>query len=439
MIPNKSFFFNKKILIYGLGKSGLSVFNFLKKQNHLLIFDDEDQKKNKFLASNKISLKNIDQEKFDCIILSPGIDIKKCKLSKILLNNSDKIFTDLDIFYSYYGKNNESIAITGTNGKSTTAQILYEILSSQKKDVRIVGNIGNPILSEKKISKNTFFVIETSSYQLEYSQLFRSKYSVILNISADHLERHGNLKNYINAKFKLLEQKKSNSIVFLNKYDFHTKKKIKSKKYNNRIINVDTKKNDILIKNINNEYFKSDGNKENLNFAIAISKQLRIKKKVILNSLKKFKGLKFRQQLIYEDKNLKVINDSKSTSFASTESSLKNLKNVYWILGGIPKKGDSFNMKKKECKNFKAFIFGKNYLIFLKELKSKINCKISKDIKTSLKSILDEISKKMIYEKITILFSPASASFDEFKNFEERGEYFNKLVNSLFNGKNKIN
>ena len=109
----------------------------------------------------------------------------------------------MDVFYSFY--KNKSITITGTNGKSTTAQILHEVLLDQKYDCRLVGNIGNPVLCEKKITKNTFFVVEASSYQLDYSQLFTSKYSAILNISPDHIERHRNLKNYINAKFRLLD------------------------------------------------------------------------------------------------------------------------------------------------------------------------------------------------------------------------------------------
>ncbi len=100
----------------------------------------------------------------------------------------------MDIFYSFF--KNQSIAITGTNGKSTTAKILYDILLAEKKDVRLVGNIGNPILSERKISKKTIFVIEASSYQLDYSKIFSSKYAIILNISIDHIERHKNLKNY---------------------------------------------------------------------------------------------------------------------------------------------------------------------------------------------------------------------------------------------------
>ena len=123
----------------------------------------------------------------------------------------------MDVFYSFY--KNKSITITGTNGKSTTAKILHEVLSDQKYDCRLVGNIGNPVLCEKKITKKTVFVIEASSYQLDYSQLFTSKYSVILNISPDHIERHRNLKNYINAKFKLLNSQSRESIAFVKKND----------------------------------------------------------------------------------------------------------------------------------------------------------------------------------------------------------------------------
>ena len=112
------------------------------------------------------------------------------------------------------------------------------------------------------------------------------------------------------------------------------------------------------------------------------------------------------------------------------------MENVYWILGGIPKKRDRFNLKKKECKNLKAFIFGKNSLIFFRKLKSKVNCKISYNIQSSLKIIMNEILENKFSKKPIILFSPAGASFDNFKNFEERGRYFSKLIKNLFHGKN---
>ena len=107
--------------------------------------------------------------------------------------------------------------------------------------------------------------------------------------------------------------------------------------------------------------------------------------KILIKTLNRFKGLKYRQQIIYENKNLTIINDSKSTSFASSENLLKNLKNVYWILGGIPKKGDQLNLSKKHCKNFKTFIFGNNYKEFKKNIKNKITLKHFKYLKDILK------------------------------------------------------
>ena len=218
MLDNPNIFSKKKILIYGLGKSGLSVFKFLKKDNQVSTYDDK-------IKNDK---KEIINKKFDYIIISPGIDINNCSLSKFLKNNYKKIYTDLDIFYNN-NKKNKKITITGTNGKSTTAKILYDILKDQKVDVRLVGNIGNPVLLEKKITNKTVFVIEASSYQLEYSKLFKSNISLILNISPDHLERHKTVNRYVSAKFKLIKNQSKNDLAILNTKNIYIKREVKKK------------------------------------------------------------------------------------------------------------------------------------------------------------------------------------------------------------------
>ena len=167
MKNTENFFSGKRILIYGLGKSGISSYKFLKNKADVYLFDDslkiDLNLKKKLISFKKISLLN-----FERIIISPGIDIFNCRLSKYLKKNLPKIYTDLDVFYSFY--KNKSITITGTNGKSTTAKILFDVLHDQRRDVRLIGNIGNPALSERKITKKTIFVIEASSYQLDYSK-----------------------------------------------------------------------------------------------------------------------------------------------------------------------------------------------------------------------------------------------------------------------------
>ncbi len=433
MIKNKNIFLGKKILIYGLGKSGVSSYKFLKNKADLYLFDDNVKKNIKLKSNLRLNtLKEISKINFDKIIISPGIDISKCKLSKTLKKNSSKIYTDLDIFYSFY--KNKSITITGTNGKSTTAQILYEVLEDQKYDVRLIGNIGNPALSEKKITKHTIFVIEASSYQLEYSQIFSSKYAVILNIAPDHIERHKNLKNYITAKFKLLVSQPNNATAFVNKNDPLITKKINNNNLKQKIIKIDSKKSNKIFNQIKNKYFLSSGNKENLSFVLKILKIFKLNNKILLKTLNKFKGLKYRQQIIFKNKKLIIINDSKSTSFASSENLLKNLNYVYWILGGIPKKSDQFKLSKTHCKNFKAYIFSKYHKEFKKNLKNKIIVKNLKDLKDILNEIFLDIKKKKL-EKNIILFSPAGASFDNFKNFEDRGLYFNKLIKKFIYAK----
>ena len=426
-----SIFLNKKILIYGLGKTGLSSLKFLKNKAEIFVHDDDFSKFKNLRIKNTISYKNILKQNFDQIILSPGIDINKCKLSKFLKKNHSKIYSDLDVFYSFY--KNECITITGTNGKSTTCQLMYKVLLNQKHDVKLVGNIGNPILSVKNFKKKTIFIVEASSYQLEYSQLFKSKYAVILNLSPDHIERHKTLNRYVNAKFRLLKSQLKGYLGFVKKDDLLIKKKLTSNRFNSKIIRVSTNKANIFLKDINNEYFLSETNKENLSFVLEISKKLKLKNNLLKKTVRKFKGLKFRQQIIHKEKFLTIINDSKSTSFSSSIDILKIHSNIYWLIGGIHKKGDKFDLPKKYFQNIKAFIYGKNKKFFNEALKKKINYENFDSLKSALKKIFINIDNQKFANQ-TILFSPCAASFDNFKNFEDRGLYFNKLIKKQLNG-----
>ena len=425
MLDNLNIFYKKKILVYGLGKSGLSVLKFLKKDNEITTHDDKIQVDNKKITK-------ITKIKFDHIIISPGIDINKCKLSKFLKNNSQKIYTDLDIFYNHHKENNK-ITITGTNGKSTTAKILYEALKDQKVDVRLVGNIGNPVLLEKKVTNKTVFVIEASSYQLEYSKLFKSNIALILNISPDHLERHKTINKYVSAKFKLVKNQSKNDFAILNIKNFYIKKELKSKKFLPKIIKIKNSIDGNFLKKINNEYFNTDGNKENLKFIIEVAKILKLKKNSLLKTLKKFKGLKYRQEIIFQSKKLTIINDSKATTFSSSVSLLKSLTNVHWIVGGQAKKGDKLLLSKKNCKNIKVYVFGTKKKFFTSKLKKLMEYESFLDLKSLIKKLFVEIKSKKNLGHTTILFSPSAASFDNFKNFEKRGEYFNQLIKKYIN------
>jgi len=323
--------------------------------------------------------------------------------------------------------NIKKITITGTNGKSTTSKLLYDVLKEHGKDARLSGNIGSPILLETNLKNNTLFIIEASSYQLEYSKFFKSDYSLILNLSPDHLERHGNFKNYIKAKFKLIQNQSKNNYAFIEKKNYLLNNLIKKNKTKSKICRVNYKKYSKYYKLIKNEYFRNIPNFKNLSFVFAISKNLKLSLKKIINVANRFKQLDFRQQIIYQSKKLIIINDSKSTSLSSAMPLLESFTNIYWILGGMAKKGDQLKLKKENFKNISAFIYGKDKLIFSKILSNKIKYKVSKNLNNSLLQVFKDLKKKEDQKKI-LLFSPSAASFDQFKNFEDRGKYFNKII-----------
>ena len=427
MDAKRSYFYKKSFLIYGFGKSGCASYKFLSKKNNCKIIDDNQKNIPSKYKHKTINYYQLKKNNFDYIVLSPGIDINKCKLSKYLKKNKLKIITELDIFYLSF-PNIKKITITGTNGKSTTSKLLYDVLKKHRKDVRLTGNIGNPLLLEKDLKNSTLFVIEASSYQLEYSKFYKSEYSIILNLSPDHLERHGSFKNYINAKFKLIKNQSKNNYAFIERKNYILNSLVKKNKIKSKIFGVNYGKYRKYNKLITNDYFKNKSNINNLSFIFALSKIFKLNSKKIVKVANKFEQLDFRQQIIYKSKKLTIINDSKSTSFSSTLPLLESFQNIYWILGGMAKKGDKLKLKKKNFKKIKAFIYGKDQLFFSKILSNKVKYKISKNLNHSLLLVFKEL-KKIKEQKKVILFSPSAASFDQFKNFEHRGNYFNKIIN----------
>ena len=421
LIKNENF--SKKFLIYGFGKSGISSFKYLNQKNKCFIFDDNKKKLNNKFKRFFISKSKLLNNNFDYIVISPGININRCQLSNYLKKNQKKVITDLDIFYKFNPKI-LTITITGTNGKSTTSKLLYDILKDHKYDARLTGNIGNPILEEKKVTKNTIFVVEASSYQLAYSKYFKSKFSIIINISPDHLERHNTMKNYILSKLKCVINQNENDIAIIPN-NILLRDLLKPKNIKSKIIFINKNKYKHLKKNLSNNNFVNSANFQNLNFLFELSKYMNLNLKTVIKTINQFKPLKFRQEVIYESKYLKIINDSKSTTLSSTIPFLETNEKIFWILGGLFKKGDKFNLNKKYYKNLEAYIYGKDRHIFFKLFRNKFKVNLSKDLRNTLKLIP---KLKDARTKVTVLFSPSAASFDQYKNFEDRGRQFNMLI-----------
>ncbi len=418
MISPKNF---KKLsfLVYGLGSTGQSVINFFKKNNikNYKVWDDNTNDVYKKLRPKNFK-KALSQT--DYIVLSPGVSLAKSKKRKQLNKYKEKIITDIDLIF-LLKKSFKSIVVTGTNGKSTTCKILEHVLKKNKFKTLLGGNIGTPILS-LNVKKNNFLIIEASSFQLAHSKFISPDYAILLNISNDHIDWHGNIKNYINSKLKIFSNQKKNQYSILN---FNLKKYLK-KKLITKVIIPKIKDFQKLKKKINNPYLTSDINDENMMFVLSLSKLLRIKEKPFIKSLKSFVGLPHRYEIFLKKGNCTFINDSKATSFQATKSALKNGKNIFWIVGGLPKKNDKFNITNVRKNIIKSYIIGKNTNFFRNQLQNKVSIFISKNLKNSVIKILKDINS-FKRKNNTILFSPASASFDQYLNFEERGNSFKKL------------
>ena len=408
----------KSFAIYGLGVTGKSVLNFLQKKKVKKIFTHDDKSKVLRSRGKKNFAKHLNI--VDFIILSPGISINKSKFKKVLKKNKDKIITDLDLFF-LSNKVKKSIIVTGSNGKSTTCSIILHALKQNKINSQLVGNIGKPIL-DYKASKEKIFVIEASSFQLQYSKFIKPYCAIIINISKDHMDWHGTMNNYINAKLNIFKNQNRYDKSIIN--DFKIKRLFQKKRFKGKLIFLNKK---LIYENeIKNKYLKTKINQQNVDYAFKVSRLFNISKNNFLNSLKNFKGLEHRHEVFLENKKFKFINDSKATSFEASKYALLSNKNIIWILGGLPKEGDSIKLNEVKKNILKAYIVTKYSNFFKIHLRKKIKYEVIKNFKEALKKIYND--KNKIKEKVTVLFSPASASYDKYKNFEERGNVFKKIV-----------
>jgi len=408
--------------LYGLGLSGNSAFKFLKKKNIKKIYtwDDKKNKNN----TKKISLFKKRLDEVDYIVISPGINIQKTKFKLKLFRNKKKLITDLDLFYMQKIPI-KSIVITGTNGKSTTCKLTQHIFKTNKLDAQLGGNIGKPVL-DLKIKKNSIVIIEASSFQLSYTKFIKPNFAAILNIGSDHLDWHNTITNYKNSKFKIFSKQDDDDTALLNNKKFINL--FEKKNYLSKLEIVKKNSlNKLIKKKITNNYLISEPNLENLTFAHQISKLFKIKERIFIKAVNNFKGLPHRHEIFLKKNKITFINDSKATSFESTKYALKNNKNIFWIFGGLPKIKDDFSLLGLSSNIIKSFIIGKKTNYFKNKIAKKIKYKISINLKDAIKDVFRELVLTKNIEA-TVLFSPASASYDQFNNFVERGNLFKKIT-----------
>lgn len=463
---------NKKIGIFGLGKSGLAALAFLKNLKiDAIAWDDNltiiNSIKNNLLAAkyDKINLQDnllhIDHEKWtklNYIVISPGIPLYYPQPHNILTiakAHNIKLICDIELFYSLCPQANY-IGITGTNGKSTTTSLIGHILKEHDISSSIAGNIGIPIFDLKPLKKDYTYILEMSSFQLELIDHTKFNIAILLNITADHLDRHGNLSNYIKAKEMIFSQQTAKDIAIINIDNDLTKSiynKLKQNRHPKNIIPISLKdkvENGISLigKNLYNsinhmnecyhvpeiQNLMGEHNKENIAASFAATYLTGLNANNILTAIKNFKGLPHRLEFLGMIGNISFYNDSKATNAEATEKAILALKHksIYIILGGKAKEGGISILTPLFQYIKYGFLVGQAATEFQQILNNhqveNFNCHtIDQALNKAFKLAVSNSKDK----DITILLSPACASYDQWKNFEERGDSFKLLVQKL--------
>ena len=434
---------DKNIAILGFGREGKSTYNFIRrylKDKFITIIDKNNQE----LDDNNVEvvygdnyLDNLD--KYDLIIKTPGISLKDIDIT----NLKEKITSQLELILEVDSKN--IIGITGTKGKSTTSTLMYEVIKAQGKDVYLLGNIGIPILDDiEKYNDDTILVIEMSSHQLEFIK--KSPHiAVILNLFEDHLDHAGTLEHYHQNKLNIFKYQNESDYTLYSDDNYYLNEKMKQYnypgiKYDVRFDYENIKENSVRIKNkdvyLNNEIIYTDGerkligdhNLKNIMFVVAISKILNLDLGKAKETIKNFKGLKYRMECIGTFNNITYYNDTIATIPNATISAIEAIKNVdSLIFGGLDRGIDYTDLinflKKSNVRN----------LICMPSTGTKIGKLFENDENKNVFFVntLEEaydIASKNTKENCSCILSPAAASYEFFKNFEEKGKAFEEIV-----------
>ena len=445
-------FKNKNTLVVGLARSGVSAANLLHKLGANVTVTDEKGEdellENIKRLSKGVSLKlgghdSVNINEIDLTIISPGVPWYSPFLNK-LRRKGIRIMSEVE--FAFQQLQAPFIAITGTNGKTTTTTLTGDMLKRGGKKVFVGGNIGNPLCEEVLNGGNSELVLsEISTFQMEGIETFKPYISAILNITPDHLDRHESMDEYIELKKRVFINQDENDYMILNLDDeiaagFSTE--VRGKKvFFSRLKEVENgafvREDKIIFKNDGREEtvcslkdLKLIGvhNIENTLASVAISGICGISGKIMRDVISEFKGIKHRMELVREIRGIRFINDSKGTNVGATVKSLQSFNEPIILIAGGKDKGSDYLPLKGLIEDRVKF------LILIGDAKKKI-AKNLNGFKNRIEADTLENAVKEGYKRAKsgdiVLLSPACASFDMFRDYEDRGEQFKEIVNGL--------
>ncbi len=454
-------FKGKTVAVFGLGKSGISTCKALMQGGaNVVAFDDSSQKIDEAAAAgiNTGDLRKLDWKTVAITVLAPGVPFThpaphwSVKLSRI---KDVEVIGDIELFCRERrsrAPRSPFAAITGTNGKSTTTALLGHIVAKTGRDVAVGGNLGTPILELNPPSRSRTHVIECSSFQIDLAPTLDPSVGILLNLSPDHLDRHGTMRDYAAVKEKLITGVEHGGTAVIGVDDEHcasiadhaeragqkiVRVSVKRKVFSDGIffdgenlLDIQNGKQTASISLRGISSLRGLHNGQNAACAYAAARALGIGVGEIDQALRTFPGLAHRMEEVARRGNVLFINDSKATNADAAARALETFKDIFWIAGGRAKEGGVSSLEKYFPRIRKAYLIGESAEPFSLQIKHHMKYEMAGTLEKAVEMAAADAKASDSREPV-VLLSPACASYDQFPNFEVRGDTFRKLVRAI--------
>ncbi len=459
MIPVPTFE-GKDVAVFGLARSGIAAARALMAGGARVCAWDDNEAARKAAEAAGVPLVDLnrrDWQNFSALVLSPGIPYRFPEPHRIVRMAQlvgVPVIGDMELFARAVNALKEYerpriVGITGTNGKSTTTALIGHILKQAGKDVRVGGNIGVGVLDLEKLHGGAIYVLELSSYQLDLVETLKCDVAVMLNISPDHLNRHGGMDGYVQAKRRIFRNQGPNDTAVVGvddtrsqvmctqlsaegirrvvpvsaEYGLGRGVSVLDGKVCDSMMNRSMEVRDIATARA----LPGRHNHQNAAAAYAACRALGLEPADIIRGIMSFPGLAHRLETIGEIDSVRFINDSKATNAQATEQALRAFPKCYWIVGGRPKEEGIDDLAPFFPGLKRAYLIGESTEAFARTLAGKADFVKSRTLDVAIEAAFAD-ARASGEKGAVILFSPACASFDQFRDFEHRGDTFRALA-----------
>ena len=453
----------RRVAVFGLGRTGIAAAKSLAAGGALVSAWDDGETARESAAAAGVPLDDLNRRDWGdiaALVLSPGVPLTHPaphRMVELARAVGAPVIGDTELFAREINAMDAAdrprlIGVTGTNGKSTTTALIGHILKQSGRDVRIGGNIGRAVLDLDPPRRGSIYVIELSSYQLDLTESLRCDVGVLLNISPDHLERHGGFDGYFRAKRRIFDMQADGGKAVIGVDDGPTGalySRLRQSRGETEVAPVSI--NRVFpygVYALGDRLFDAlDGaatpvlslhdapglpgrhNAQNAAAALAALRLLGIGGRAAADAMKSFPGLPHRMERVGEARGVRYVNDSKATNAEAAAQALACYGRIYWIVGGQPKSDGLSGLERFYPRIAKAYLIGEAEESFARTLKGAVAIERCGDVETALAQAARD-AEADAHEQPVVLFSPACASFDQFRDFEHRGDVFRALVNA---------